>query len=146
MARRIRWQLLIAAISSLIVLGLMSSLAVTLASVAEPLRGGGYIEASTTAPQQLNPLVADLLHDPGAADIQALIFDGLTSTGSDGFPAPALAQSWEIDPSGTIYTFTLRSDISWHDGTPLTMADVLFTLRPVRDGSPAVRAGAGLCR
>ena len=132
MARRIRWQLLIAAISSLIVLGLMSYLAVTLASVAEPLRGGGYIEASTTAPQQLNPLVADLLHDPGAADIQALIFDGLTSTGSDGFPAPALAQSWEIDPSGTIYTFTLRSDISWHDGTPLTMADVLFTLRAVQ--------------
>jgi peptide/nickel transport system substrate-binding protein len=144
MARRIRWQLLIAAASALLVLGLMSYLAVTITSVAQPLSGGGYVEASTAPPQQLNPLVTDLLRDPGAADIQALVFDGLTRVGADGFPEPALAQSWEIDPSGMVYTFTLRPNITWHDGAPLTIDDVLFTLRAVQGpafaGDPSIAA------
>jgi peptide/nickel transport system substrate-binding protein len=142
MARRIRWQLLIAAASSLIILGLMGYLAVTLASVARPLAGGEYIEAASAPPQQLNPLVRDLLRDPGAADIQSLIYDGLTRTGVDGFPAPALAQAWEVDASGTVYTFTLRTDVTWHDGTPVTVDDVMFTLRAVQGpafaGDPSI--------
>lgn len=132
MARRIRWQLLIASISSLLVLGLMTYLALTSAAVARPLTGGDYVEGFTSAPQQLNPLISDLTRDPVAADMQALLFEGLMRIGPDGLPEPALAQSWQIDDTGTVYTFTLRSDVSWHDGEPFTVDDVLFTLRTIQ--------------
>src|SRR5262245_37890562 len=132
MARRIRWQLLIAAVSSSLVLILMSYLALTSAAVARPLTGGVYIEGVTSLPQQLNPLVSDPASDPTAADLQALLFEGLMRIGTDGLPEPALAQSWESDESGTVYTFTLRTDVTWHDGTPLTIDDALFTLHAIQ--------------
>ncbi|MFO7171265.1 MAG: ABC transporter substrate-binding protein, partial [Chloroflexota bacterium] len=132
MARRIRWQLLIAAVSSLVVLGLMSYLALTTASVARPLTGGAYVEGQADTPQLLNPLVFRPAEDPAAADIQRLVFDGLMRIGPDGLPEPALAQFWEMDEQGLVYTFTLRSDVTWHDGTPLTVDDVLFTLRTLQ--------------
>ena len=37
---------------------------------------------------------------------------------------PYLATAWTVDPSQTEWTFTLRSDVLWHDGTPFTAADV----------------------
>jgi peptide/nickel transport system substrate-binding protein len=37
---------------------------------------------------------------------------------------PDLAQSWTVAPDGMTYTFKLRSDVKFHDGTPLTSADV----------------------
>lgn len=132
MARRIRWQILIAFISALLVLALMGYLAITSASVARPLAGGDYIEGIVGAPQQLNPLIVDPSTDPVAADLHKLIFDGLTRIGPDGLPAPALAESWTSDDSGTVYTFTLRSGLTWHDGAPVTIDDVLFTLRAVQ--------------
>jgi len=142
MARRIRWQILIATVSSLLVLGLMAYLALTTAAVARPLNGGAYVEGVVGAPQQLNPLVSDPTRDPTGADIQKLLFDGLMRTGADGLPEPALAQAWEVNDAGTVYTFTLRADVTWHDGTPLTADDVLFTLRAVQGrgfaGDPSV--------
>ena len=104
MARRIRWQILIASISALAVLILMSYLALTRASVARPLAGGDYIEGVIGAPVHLNPLVVDPAADPVAADIQRLVFEGLTRPGPDGLPMPALAESWAVDESGTVYT------------------------------------------
>jgi peptide/nickel transport system substrate-binding protein len=132
MARRIRWQILIASISALTVLLLMSYLALTRASVARPLAGGDYIEGVIGAPVHLNPLVVDPAADPVAADIQRLVFEGLTRPGPDGLPMPALAESWAVDESGTVYTFTLRNGVTWHDGAPVTVDDVLFTLRAVQ--------------
>lgn len=141
MARRIRWQILIATASSLLVLGLMGYLALTTAAVARPLAGGTYVEGLTGAPQQLNPLVTDVARDLAAVDIQALLFEGLMGTGADGLPEPALAQSVEVNDAGTVYTFTLRPDVTWHDGVPLNVDDVLFTLRAVQGrgfaGDPA---------
>ena len=136
MARRIRWQILIAVISASLVLGLMGYLALTTAAVARPIAGGVYTEFESAQPAQLNPLVSNPARDPVAADLQALLFDGLMRTGIDGRPEPALVQRWpEIDDSGTVYTFTLRADVTWHDGQPLTSDDVLFTLHAIQ--SPA---------
>ena len=39
---------------------------------------------------------------------------------------PYLATTWTADPSHTEWTFTLRDDVFWHDGTPFTAADVEF--------------------
>jgi peptide/nickel transport system substrate-binding protein len=144
-ARRIRWQLLIATISSALVLSLMGYLAVTTATVPRPLAGGVYVEGVVGVPQQLNPLVGDPARDPIAADLGALIFDGLMRIGADGLPEPALAQQRPIpDSSGQVYTFDLRPDLTWHDGAPLTADDVVFTLRAIQNrgfaGDPNISA------
>jgi peptide/nickel transport system substrate-binding protein len=144
MVRRIRWQILIAFISCSLVLGLMSYLAITTAAVQRPVEGGDYVEAILDSPGQINPLISDPTSDPGAADIQALIFDGLVRIGPNGLPEPALAQNWILDETGQVYTFELRNGITWHDGEPITSDDVLFTIRviqgPAFTGNPALRA------
>jgi peptide/nickel transport system substrate-binding protein len=47
--------------------------------------------------------------------------------------APSLAESWEISPDGTVYTFTIKQGVKFHDGSPMTMDDVVFSLERVFD-------------
>ena len=142
MSRRIRLQIVITVISSMLVLGLMAYVAVTRAAVSRPIEGGAFIEGIPGIPTTLNPLVSDTTTDLAAADVHAVIFDGLVRVGLDGSFEPALAEKWEIDPSGMVYTFTLRPDVKWHDGEPFGVEDVLFTLRSVQGpaftGSPSL--------
>ncbi|MCC7046058.1 MAG: ABC transporter substrate-binding protein [Alphaproteobacteria bacterium] len=46
-------------------------------------------------------------------------------------PVPDLAKSWTISDDGLTYTFALREQVKWHDGAPLTSADVKFTIEEV---------------
>lgn len=142
MSRRIRFQILIAVVSSVVVLGLMAYLALSRAVVSRPSAGGSYVEGVVGLPTSLNPLVGDAGRDLAAADVQTLIFDGLVRINLDGTPGPGLAESWEIDDTGMVYTFTLRSDVQWHDGEILDVEDVLFSLRaiqgPAFTGSPSI--------
>lgn len=61
-----------------------------------------------------------------------LLYNGLTRLDSTLKPEPDLADHWETSPNGGIITFTLRSDVKWHDGTPLTSDDVTWTLNALR--------------
>jgi peptide/nickel transport system substrate-binding protein len=144
MARRIRWQIVIAVLSTLLVALLLGRLALRSASVASPLAGGSYVEAVVGAPAQPIPLLNDPLADPAGRDLIALLFEGLVRVGADGLIEPALAASYELDESGTTYLFRLRQDVTWHDGRPLTADDVVFTLRSLQlleaPGEPAVAA------
>jgi peptide/nickel transport system substrate-binding protein len=142
MARRIRWQIVTAVIGVLLVAGVLAQLALSTTAVAEPRAGGSYTEAVPGAPAQLIPLLNDPLSDPVGRDIAALLFDGLTRLGFDGLPEGALAESWRIDQDGRIYIFELRDDVLWHDGTPFTADDVVFTVRAIQDenftGNPSL--------
>ncbi len=142
MARRIRWQIVIAVMSALLVTSLLGNLALSQTAQRTPRAGGSYIEAITGTPVQPVPLLNDPLNDPAGRDLGALLFDGLTRLGPDGLPGPALAQSWEIDSSGEVYTFNLRRDVTWHDGQPFTANDVVFTLQAIQSadfsGDPAL--------
>src|SRR5207302_8125655 len=49
------------------------------------------------------------------------IFEGLTSWDPKTLaPLPGVAERWEISPDGRVYTFHLRADAKWSDGTPVT--------------------------
>ncbi|MEI7771154.1 MAG: peptide ABC transporter substrate-binding protein [Chloroflexales bacterium] len=132
MARRIRWQIVIAALSILLVSGLLGRLALRNASVANPLAGGSYREAVLGVPSQPIPLLNDPLADPVGRDLDALLFDGLMRIGADGLPEPGLAESYDVDASRMVYTFRLRHGVTWHDGAPFTADDVVFTLRSLQ--------------
>ncbi|MFC5583609.1 ABC transporter substrate-binding protein [Nitratireductor kimnyeongensis] len=60
------------------------------------------------------------------------LFQGLTRIGRNGEVLPALAESWEVSDDGKIYTFKLRSGVTFHDGTTFDAEDVKFTLDRAR--------------
>lgn len=56
------------------------------------------------------------------------IYDALVAPGQNGVPvAPLVASAWKID--GAEYTFTLRPDVKFHSGNPLTADDVVFSFK-----------------
>lgn len=66
--------------------------------------------------------------------VQEEIFDKLVTKDEDGNIQPDLATSWEqIDD--TTWQFKLRDDVKFHDGTPLTAEDVVFSLKRACDAS-----------
>ncbi|MEM9003225.1 MAG: ABC transporter substrate-binding protein [Cyanobacteria bacterium P01_F01_bin.86] len=59
-------------------------------------------------------------------------FRGLvTIDGETGEIIPELAKSWEISEDSLTYVLTLRDDLRWSDGEPLTADDIVFTYREV---------------
>lgn len=63
--------------------------------------------------------------------LQKLLSSGLTDVSPDGEVKPALALSWEASEGGKLYTFILRQDIKWHDGTTFSAYDVNYNLKDV---------------
>ncbi|MCG2605509.1 MAG: ABC transporter substrate-binding protein, partial [Achromobacter sp.] len=55
------------------------------------------------------------------------IVEGLVAYGEDAEVRPLLAESIDISPDGKTYTFKLRQGVKFHNGAPLTSADVLWT-------------------
>jgi peptide/nickel transport system substrate-binding protein len=56
------------------------------------------------------------------------VFEGLTSVDVDGQVIPTLAESWDVSEDGLTYTFHLQPDVTFHDGTPLTADDVVWSI------------------
>lgn len=52
--------------------------------------------------------------------------DGLMQMDADGQAVPAIAESYEVSEDGLTYTFHLRTDATWSNGTPVTAADFVF--------------------
>ncbi len=66
----------------------------------------------------------------------ANIFEGLTRFGPEGQVLPDLAESWSVAPDGLSWEFTLREGVTFHDGTPFTAEDVVFSFeRAMADDS-----------
>ncbi len=58
----------------------------------------------------------------------------LSSSAVDFTPDAGLAESWDVSPDGLTWTYTLRPDLLWSDGTPLTANDVVYTFNRILDG------------
>ena len=81
-------------------------------------------------PSSLTPLTQRTRAD---RDIVALVFRGLVGLGPGQTLVPDLAESWAIADAGRTYTFTIRPDAQWDDGTPVTADDVVFTVGMLKD-------------
>lgn len=100
-----------------------------------PASGGTLTEGIVGTPRFINPLLAISDAD---RDLSALVYSGLMRTSADGTLAPDLASGYTVSDDGKTYTFTLRDDIFWHDGTPVTADDVTYTIERALD--PAIKS------
>ena len=77
-----------------------------------------------------------------AGDVQFMLqlYAGLTRLDEDGKPYASLAESWSVSDDGRTYTFTLRSGLTFSDGSPLDATDVRRSWLRILD--PATRTTA----
>lgn len=101
-----------------------------MATVLVPDRGGVFREGVAGNPRYLNPLLCDATDID--LDLCHLLYRGLTQIDKHGRVVPDLASEWTVE-NGTVYTFRMKPDQYWHDGTPVTAEDVLFTINVLKD-------------
>jgi peptide/nickel transport system substrate-binding protein len=96
--------------------------------------GGVLVVLADREPDQLNPLT---FSSSPAFQVVYLMFRSLARRDStlSGY-APDLARSWRFEDDQTLI-LELRDDVRWHDGTPVTADDVVFTIRMQRDPATA---------
>ncbi|MDX1962435.1 MAG: peptide ABC transporter substrate-binding protein [Pirellulales bacterium] len=108
----------------LFLLGLIGSLAWTLPLGQIP--PADYTIANGTDPKSLDPALAS--GTPEGRVLWAL-FEGLTSLNPQTLhPEPGMAERWEISPDQKTYTFFLRENAVWSDGTPITATDFAWSM------------------
>ncbi len=81
-------------------------------------------------PMSFNPIISDTQAGRafgGAVFDTLLRLDPATAT-----VRPGLASRWSYDAERSEYTLTLRNDVVWHDGRPLTARDVVFTVEAIQ--------------
>lgn len=98
--------------------------------VSVPTTGGSLSEGIIGSPRFVNPILAYSSVDN---DLVSLIYSGLMRKSADGRLFPDLAEKYEISKDGLTYTFTLKDNIFFHDGKPITASDIIFTLNKVKD-------------
>ncbi|WP_339242618.1 ABC transporter substrate-binding protein [Paenibacillus sp. FSL F4-0243] len=114
---------------------------------AEPVPAGALSEPFTATDLSKLPAVAQKrtdtiivgLTDPSGAftpyfqqsgydgNVSSLLYASLVTVDDKGVPTPELAESWDVSDDQLTYTFHLRKDLKFSDGSPLTADDVAFT-------------------
>jgi len=77
-------------------------------------------------PQTLDPARAEDVH---AFNVLADLYEGLVGYDAAGTLVPAVATGWQVSEDGLTYTFALRNDARWSDGTGVTANDFVRALR-----------------
>ena len=95
-----------------------------------PAYGGSYTEGIIGQIQYLNPLLS--LSNSVDTDINTLIYNSLFEYDKRVL-TPSLVSSYTISDDQKTYTFKLKDNIYWHDGTKLTSDDVIFTMKTAQD-------------
>lgn len=91
--------------------------------------GSKYNEGMVGEITRLNPVYADL--NEVDRDITSLVFEGLAKYDPKQQKVVENIATHTLDESKTVYTFTLKEGLTWHDGEPVTAEDVYFTFHDV---------------
>ena len=73
----------------------------------------------------------------GTKEVLFNVFEGLVKPTSDGEIVPAVASEVEKSEDGLTYTFTLRDGVTFHNGDPVEMDDVIYSIERRRNGEDA---------
>jgi ABC-type transport system substrate-binding protein len=90
-----------------------------------PVHGGIYRIPLPSNPATLDP--ARVKDQYGVAVVRQ-VFDGLVRFDSYLTVLPALARTWEVEAEGRVYRFSLQNTARFHNGEPVTAADVVFSI------------------
>ena len=93
---------------------------------------GGTLHLSMRQPLTLNPILNE---DITVDKILKLIFEPLFILDEQKKPIPNIADSIIFSSNGLAAVITLRSDVFWNDGTPISTRDVTFTIEEIRGAS-----------
>jgi peptide/nickel transport system substrate-binding protein len=103
------------------------------APAAGAIKDGGTLRVATQRPGgPIDPVAMDNL---GSYTIATTSFEYLCGKGEGAAIAPMLAESWSPNEDGSEWTFNLREGVKWHDGTPVTSADVVATIERLLVGN-----------
>ena len=91
---------------------------------------GGVFRRVWSDPPTLDPA---LVTDTTSSGVVVEVFSGLVALDTDLRLVPDLAESWEISPDGTVYTFTIRPDATFHDGKAVTAHDFKWSIERAAD-------------
>ena len=95
-----------------------------------PAVGGSYTEGLIGAPRFINPLYSSA--NDVDQDIVNLVYSGLMKWDPGAGLIPDLAESYTVSDDELVYTFALRTNATWHDGTAVTPRDVIFTFNIIQ--------------
>jgi len=90
----------------------------------EPAHGDALLEGSIGDATNLLPMLSS---DTASHGIANLVFNGLLKYDKNIELTGDLAERWDVSEDGAQITFHLRKGVTWHDGTPFTAGDALFT-------------------
>ncbi len=110
--------------------GVSTTAGATTSTGAAPVGGGTVRISYGGAPADLNPGLGVLVED---YILYNLIYDSLLNIDLEGNFQPEVATDWTVSDDGLTWTLTIRDDIVFHDGEPLTADDVVFSLTLFRD-------------
>lgn len=104
-----------------------------------PVKTGGTIRVACQRPKLLDPV---LMVDLASYGLVAQSFEFLCAPNSSATDiAPGLAEKWTPNADGTAWTFDLRKNVTWQDGSPFTSADVVATMERLIEAKNAGLAG-----
>ena len=77
------------------------------------------------APTTFDPAMVE---DGPTIDVLQQVFEGLVQWSPDNKVVPCLAEKWDVSPDGLTYTFHLRPNVKFQDGSPVSASDVLYSM------------------
>lgn len=99
----------------------------------KPAKGGVYIEGVVSSPRFINPVYA--ASSDVDRDLTQLIYSGLMKYDGEGNLQPDLTKEYQVSEEGKVYEFSLKENLLWSDGKPLTADDVVFTIKTIQNPS-----------
>ncbi|WP_449602886.1 ABC transporter substrate-binding protein [Paenibacillus sp. Marseille-Q9583] len=107
-------------------------------ALSEPFTATDLSKLPAVAEKRTDTIIVGLTDPSGAftpyfqqsgydGNVSSLLYASLVTVDDKGVPTPELAESWDVSDDQLTYTFHLRKDLKFSDGSPLTADDVAFT-------------------
>ena len=96
-----------------------------------PAYGGTITEGVVGKPFAIHPFIPD--SSPADGILEQLIFSSLLKPDSKGGLIADLVEEYEVLEGGKVYVISLKPDLKWHDGYPVTAEDILFTIQLIKN-------------
>lgn len=91
---------------------------------------GGTLNIASFAPRSLNPIENDR---QSVHQVLGMVYESLFTLDSTLKPVPTLVESYTFEDNGSVLNIKLKEGVVFHDGTPLTTADVVYSVEAIQE-------------